>query len=163
MSCCCIHCQKVSSLTSKRSDNFFNFYNFYNLRKLSFFISEMKQDGKMTKWQSYKMTKLQKKDGYIPMQPSLQKECLKNNPQIWRTTSKMMKNECYFMKFRNLSSIKSTPSRVAAKSRNWAVRNSTDWSISPWGGSSSAQMDNTAATITVKIASAFFTVSFIYS
>ena len=35
MSCCCIHCQKVSSLTSKRSDNFFNFYNFYNLRKLS--------------------------------------------------------------------------------------------------------------------------------
>ena len=44
MSCCCIHCQKVSSLTSKRSDKFFaskalrddfNFYNFYNLRKLS--------------------------------------------------------------------------------------------------------------------------------
>ena len=38
MSCCCIHCQKVSSLTSKRSDNFFNFYNFYNLRKLSYLL-----------------------------------------------------------------------------------------------------------------------------
>ena len=51
-----------------------------------------------------------------------------------------------------LSIAPSTPSRVAEKTRNWAMLKRTDWSISPWGGSRSAQMARRLATASARAA-----------
>ena len=45
-----------------------------------------------------------------------------------------------------LSMAPSTPRRVAEKMRNWAMLRRTDWSISPCGGRSRAQMARRLAT-----------------